>query len=394
MTGDDPDSESSVFLDDSTVASTEVLRIEKPLEANLPAATTSDKSDEPSDKSGNETSRVAVQETAPNTMSPDRTPERQAVLNLEGHTDKSEIGKVLKVDDSRQQGLECECKNLETSLRTILRIARRKEVIEVDGKPLASNLDFAECMLQAGQEIVAAGYTLVERGQSLKKLTLDAMTKYDMKQCDDEDLAFRGNPSSESDTEEGREKQKAERAKIVKEKKEAQAKQLKSDAEVSGTSKIVQKQGKNVTVFVCNVCEAVLTEKRLLTDHLRAHTSQRLPCHLCSKKYSSKRSLDQHIKDHKSGPWICNVCSKSFKIRTSFLNHVKAHENKNKLKCDKCNKTFTYKAEYEDHCATGHTKGKTLKCDLCDEPVKSLKALRTHKSYKHNLRDEKGRRLP
>lgn len=300
---------------------------------------------------------------------------------------------LIKVDDTRIERLHGEAKQLEFLLKKIVRLAKEKHVYEVGEKRQQKNLDFANELIRAGQDIIEAGQILIEKGGVLKDWAIKAISEEKAREIEEEQ-AMMGNTSSQSDTEEGRAAQEAEREKVRKEKRAARRQREKSDAAVSGCVKVVTQNGKKKRVYVCNVCQATLGTKRMLEDHLSRHTGKKYSCDKCPKMFTLRLRLKQHEDFHKNGPWKCSFCGKEFDIKTSWLNHEAAHRNKGKWKCSVCGKTFDQKYHFKDHTATKHKKEKTITCNLCGEKVQSLTALGVHKSRKHRERDLAGVRLP
>ena len=83
-------------------------------------------------------------------------------------------------------------------------------------------------------------------------------------------------------------------------------------------------------------------------------------CNKCEKSYTFKRDLEQHIKfvHEKIKDVICDTCGKRFKTKTELRLHItKVHDCK-QFACTTCHKVFNAKSNLRFHMKYVHLSSK------------------------------------
>ncbi|CAH2011321.1 unnamed protein product [Acanthoscelides obtectus] len=176
-------------------------------------------------------------------------------------------------------------------------------------------------------------------------------------------------------------------------------------------------------IHKCTHCEYKCLAKQQFIKHMMKHTGAKLKCTKCEALFISKRSLDNHIlrkhpefstsvshKIHK-----CTHCEYKTTHAYSLAIHIIKHTGA-KLKCTKCDKSFTtiqslddhilqkhpefttsvsskihkcthcdYKTTYKEHLVNHMMErtGAKLKCTKCDKSFITTKSLNNHFLQKH-----------
>ncbi|CAH2314652.1 transcription factor ovo 3 [Pelobates cultripes] len=77
--------------------------------------------------------------------------------------------------------------------------------------------------------------------------------------------------------------------------------------------------------FACRACRKSFPLQRMLTRHLKCHSTQkrhRCPC--CAKGFNDTFDLKRHMRTHTGiRPYKCPVCDKSFTQRCSLESHLR-----------------------------------------------------------------------
>ena len=169
-----------------------------------------------------------------------------------------------------------------------------------------------------------------------------------------------------------------------------------------------RKRESNV-LFPCEACGFVCRSKHSLQSHfIRKHTdSYEHNCQFCEKKFKVKGDLTNHVRfHHKEKPINCDVCGKLCQNTGSLYVHQKwahykpkyecrickrrmvtqenldqhlitQHEQREKIVCAQCGKTFTKKDSFKRHMAV-HTGSKPHSCPICTKPFARQSQLRQH----------------
>uniref|UniRef100_A0A8C8VEB8 C2H2-type domain-containing protein n=1 Tax=Pelusios castaneus TaxID=367368 RepID=A0A8C8VEB8_9SAUR len=124
--------------------------------------------------------------------------------------------------------------------------------------------------------------------------------------------------------------------------------------------------------FPCPVCSKAFPLQRMLTRHLKSHSSvKKHVCQYCAKGFNDTFDLKRHTRTHTGiRPYRCHVCAKAFTQRCSLESHLrKIHgvqqnyayrERRAKLfVCEECGFTCAAGGEYYGHVRRLHP-GNTL----------------------------------
>ena len=109
-------------------------------------------------------------------------------------------------------------------------------------------------------------------------------------------------------------------------------------------------------VFQCNVvrCEKYYSSIENLFTHKDHHYSKKkFICNVskCRKVFKDFRSILIHRREHnEERPFDCTRnCGKKFKYRSYLKNHLKISCDRNRFKCDYCNRIFKRKDKLKYH---------------------------------------------
>ncbi|XP_054002657.1 zinc finger protein 239-like isoform X1 [Hylaeus anthracinus] len=93
---------------------------------------------------------------------------------------------------------------------------------------------------------------------------------------------------------------------------------------------------------LCDLCGAVLSSKRRLMVHRRAHVNEKVAkCDLCDKEFASRENLTIHRRVHTGEkPHVCSQCGRGFAQRTSLILHLRYHSGERPYQCTDCGKGF------------------------------------------------------
>jgi len=87
----------------------------------------------------------------------------------------------------------------------------------------------------------------------------------------------------------------------------------------------------------CNICNLSFNSKKLLTSHMKIHTSKNketFACDICKKPYKRKSYFTKHLLLHVgNNPFICTVCKKTFSDKKNLNIHKRTHSKKRVYKC-------------------------------------------------------------
>ena len=114
----------------------------------------------------------------------------------------------------------------------------------------------------------------------------------------------------------------------------------------------VESHTKEKLLYECNKCDYICANKRNLTNHKIAHSSDKnFSCNKCDFKTLSSVSLSQHRNkcDH-INTFKCNECDSEFRFLNSLTKHAyNVHKNKEPFACSMCVKCFSSKSNLTKH---------------------------------------------
>ncbi len=136
-------------------------------------------------------------------------------------------------------------------------------------------------------------------------------------------------------------------------------------------------------------CPKCATEFEQLSE-ARAHfekecTSNPLQCKLCGTYLATVGGFKMHMETHSNQQhgltYKCESCEKVFFHKYLLTQHEATH--KKSFICDYCGKSFPFKAFYEQHKNSKHTKEKKFTCSECPKFYYTKRALNVHISSIH-----------
>jgi len=146
------------------------------------------------------------------------------------------------------------------------------------------------------------------------------------------------------------------------------------------------------STYVCKVCNAVLSSRRGLENHMNmSHPGFSVfVCVKCNKKFSSDVGLILHIDNKhpksKSKSLHCDEdnCNYSTHSKQLFRAHKSSHEKNACLKCPVCQKEYLGGPKaFRNHMKL-HTNEKNYTCQICDKKFVSKSRLTYHKTNVHD----------
>ncbi|XP_056642981.1 zinc finger protein 888-like [Diorhabda sublineata] len=121
-------------------------------------------------------------------------------------------------------------------------------------------------------------------------------------------------------------------------------------------------------LFNCDICSKSFSRKSSLTQHKLIHFGPQFYCEICSKPFKSKSNRNRHLLTHSQTRNLffkCTACVQKFNKSTSFVNHWITHQEKAKLQCKLCNKTFNKTRDIFEHCKNHFYIKNRLQCEIC-----------------------------
>lgn len=133
----------------------------------------------------------------------------------------------------------------------------------------------------------------------------------------------------------------------------------------------------------CTVCKKILKNPYDLKMHeQRIHAVDRpWKCdhNGCSAAFALQMYLKEHKKNHGARENICEICGYAFQRLSKLNEHLKLHAAGKLIKCSKCIKMYSTKAEFEIHFA----KHVANQCNLCDKAYTKREYLNRHMKTEH-----------
>jgi len=117
----------------------------------------------------------------------------------------------------------------------------------------------------------------------------------------------------------------------------------------------------------CDICGILVLEVSLKQHIDGVHSTEVLKCDLCDYSANSKVKIMDHRKRHFREISKCPECGKMVKsLKRHFRRMCGRKEEVEKHQCDRCEKSFTFKAGLTRHIKTIHEKIKDYQCSLCN----------------------------
>lgn len=145
-----------------------------------------------------------------------------------------------------------------------------------------------------------------------------------------------------------------------------------------------EKDSKNESTFLCNICGKILRTKERFQSHRNTHEGLRPHvCTECGKGFADRKNMHQHydIVHLRKAKHECPVCQKKFYTPTKMKSHITMHYGVKPFTCDVCNKTFRLKMNMIKHKKT-HSNDRPHQCDKCSAAFIDKNMLKRH-SYIH-----------
>lgn len=148
--------------------------------------------------------------------------------------------------------------------------------------------------------------------------------------------------------------------------------------------------------FTCEICYKSFAKQRYLYAHLRVrHKSiqNTHKCPSCRKSFVNKLDLDDHVKAMHSEPgFVCEICEKVCPDLRLLKEHLryKHKMNMKRVKCNSCHLTFINKSDLESHVNAVHLKSdkishhNNLVCDKCGKYFEIIDLLQIHTTLMHS----------
>ncbi|PSN37136.1 hypothetical protein C0J52_20172 [Blattella germanica] len=125
-------------------------------------------------------------------------------------------------------------------------------------------------------------------------------------------------------------------------------------------------ENKEVSIWTCNLCNKLFSEKNKLNEHMETHTRNRpFVCSLCNKSFFRKGDLLSHVRTHTGDrPFSCDLCNKSFTQSSTLVAHTRIHTGARPFFCDICNQSFSRNSILNAHKRL-HTGDRRFSCNIC-----------------------------
>ncbi|CAL1689498.1 unnamed protein product [Lasius platythorax] len=113
-------------------------------------------------------------------------------------------------------------------------------------------------------------------------------------------------------------------------------------------------------------------------------------CERCDKHFESKQEYELHMRVmHELQRFTCNVCNKDFTNQSNLKMHMTTHEQTKPNKefpCDICGKVLNHPSSVVYHKEAEHNNGRRFVCNKCDRGFKHKQLLQRHQLVHSNDR--------
>ncbi|XP_011175624.1 zinc finger and SCAN domain-containing protein 2 isoform X2 [Solenopsis invicta] len=120
---------------------------------------------------------------------------------------------------------------------------------------------------------------------------------------------------------------------------------------------------------------------KLQDEMARDSKSTIYKCEKCDKQFELKREYELHIKVHEQPEFICNICNKTFTNQSDLKMHVTTHGKTKSDKdyaCDICGKVLNHPSSVLYHKEAEHNNGRRFVCNKCNKSFKHKQLLQRH----------------
>ncbi|XP_032230680.2 zinc finger protein 91 [Nematostella vectensis] len=137
--------------------------------------------------------------------------------------------------------------------------------------------------------------------------------------------------------------------------------------------------GSSISVFQCQHCDKVCSNKRQYVKHLRYHQkSFKHKCPCCPEKFNDPSSLALHVACHvKSKGFLCGQCNKCFTSDRQLAEHMVQHSGIKPFICHFCRSGFTHSLALSRHVIL-HLNEQSCRCNYCKKSFKGIRELSVH----------------
>ena len=148
---------------------------------------------------------------------------------------------------------------------------------------------------------------------------------------------------------------------------------------------------KNVQLCPEISCRKIFQSGTEVVKHFtEKHDDYRLKCNKCDKTFTSPRNMKRHrvVHDRKARSiFHCSICKRGFLTPDYVIKHEKickeSLEKGEYYKCEFCKKGFASESLKNRHFAKKHKGKKTLQCDICEMTYTYSSDLRRHIRERH-----------
>ena len=142
-------------------------------------------------------------------------------------------------------------------------------------------------------------------------------------------------------------------------------------------------------VISCEQCGKKCISEFAYRNHLKRHTEHYHKCSKCSCQFKLQSSLEQHMKKHQI-VFMCSVCEDVLTSKERLLKHlIEKHglecSIRNMTPCPLCKISFSSTKELNDHIHKVHNVAKEHNCDMCDRVYTTKCLLTMHKMEMHEF---------